>query len=247
MPHTVTGAGLLSLVRDFEGRPKAETIAAAGYYRPNGRILYCAFYEALLAAKAAVSGQTVGQWQASLPAAPGEFRCYVADLAAYDSGRLIGEWIDLDGLSADEIRDAVAGVISRSPFPGAEEYAIHDWDGLPSSFGEWPDWEEVSAYVAAMAELGDSDREAFSAYVANIGATVSPDTLEEFREAYRGCYSSGEHYAQELAEEITETRDLFGQWPTSCIDWQAAWRQLEIGGDNWCEHGQYGCHVFRSV
>lgn len=180
-------------------------------------------------------------------AAVGDFRCYVADLAAYNSGRMIGQWVALDGLDADEMRAAVQSVIDASPFPGAEEYAIHDWDGLPSSFGEWPDWDVVAAYVAAMEELGGAEeREAFRLWRENIGG----DSLdvEEFRDAYCGCYDSGEAYAEELAYEIDAAGvDWGGQcaWPLGCIDWAAAWRELQLGGDNWGEHGEHGFHVFR--
>jgi antirestriction protein len=179
--------------------------------------------------------------------AGGDFRCYVADLAAYNSGRLIGEWLTLDGLSADEIRAEVAAVIARSPFPGAEEYAIHDWDGISATFGEWPDWEQVAAYVAAMEELGDdeSDREAFAAYCDNIGEPVTPETLDSFRDAYCGCYRDGAEYAEDLAEELGAVPDP-APWPLSCIDWDAAWRELELGGDNWAHRGECGLHVYRS-
>lgn len=175
-----------------------------------------------------------------------EFRAYVADLAAYNSGRLIGAWIALDGLDADEIRAAVSAVIAASPFLGAEEYAIHDWDGIPSSFGEWPDWDAVAAYVGAMADLDDSDREAFAAYIADIGASVDSDSLDGFREAYNGCHRSGEDFAAELADEIGAVPES-PVWPCSHIDWEAAWRDLEICGDYWGEHGAHGFHVFRNL
>lgn len=178
--------------------------------------------------------------------AVGEFRCYVADLAAYNEGHLIGEWIALDGLSADEIREEVAGVIRRSPFEGAEEYAIHDWDGLPATFGEWPDWEAVAAYVETMSDLDGGEAEAFAAYCDNIGAPVNTDTLEEFREAYCGCFADGKEYAQQLAEEL-DTVPLNALWPLGHIDWEAAWRDLELGGSNWSHRGSRGLHVFRNI
>jgi len=172
-----------------------------------------------------------------------DFRAYVADLAAYNSGRLIGAWIGLDGLDADEIRTAVSAVLAASPFPGAEEYAVHDWDGLPATFGEWPDWDAVSAYTAAMVELDESEREAFRAFLDNTGDSASADTLEAFRDAYRGCYSCGADYAAELADELGAVpADV--SWPLSCIDWDAAWRELELGGDNWSHRGSHGLHVF---
>jgi antirestriction protein len=171
------------------------------------------------------------------------FRCYVADLAAYNSGQLIGEWIDLDGLTAEEMQEAVSDVIKRSPFPEAEEYAIHDWDGLPSSFGEWPDWNVVANYVAAMEELEQVAEEAFKIYCQHLGELDNDDLISNFREAYRGCHESGEDYAQEYAEDVGFNADD-APWPFYYIDWSAAFRDLEVGGDIWSHRGHYGLHVF---
>lgn len=172
-----------------------------------------------------------------------EFRCYVADLAAYNAGRLLGEWIDLDGLSAEEMREAVAAVIARSPFPDAEEYAIHDWDGLPSTFGEWPDWDAVAQYVATMEELSEDEREAYALWCDNIGSdSVS---AEEFREAYNGCYRSAEEFAERLADDIGAI-DRNASWPLCHINWEAAWRDLRTGGDYTDIDGPSGVHIFRS-
>lgn len=194
----------------------------------------------------ASDGSLLLAWLPSETPAVGDFRCYVADLAAYNSDRLIGEWLALDGLSADEIRAEVDAIIRRSPFPGAEEYAIHDWDGLPSSFGEWPDWEEVAAYVEAMSGLAEGEREAFAAYCDNIGAPVNSETLDGFSEAYCGCFADGAEYASLLAEEL-DTVPLDAPWPLGHIDWEAAWRDLELGGDYWSQRGSEGLHVFRNV
>lgn len=52
MPTQVTGSGLLSLVSDFGSEaPKSQLVAAAGYVKPDGKLAWTSFYEALLAAK----------------------------------------------------------------------------------------------------------------------------------------------------------------------------------------------------
>lgn len=52
MPTQVTGSGLLSLVADFGSEaPKSQLVAAAGYIKPDGKLAWTAFYEALLEAK----------------------------------------------------------------------------------------------------------------------------------------------------------------------------------------------------
>ena len=58
MPTQVTGAGLLSLVKDFgDDCPKSRLVSAAGYIRPDGKLAWTAFYEALLSAKGVLPSQ----------------------------------------------------------------------------------------------------------------------------------------------------------------------------------------------
>jgi antirestriction protein len=170
-------------------------------------------------------------------------RAYVADLAAYVGGQLIGQWIDLDGLDADQMKAAVQSVIDASPYPGAEEYAIHDWDGVPSSFGEWPDWEAVAAYVEARQGMNPETLEAFEIW--HSWAPSDNNDVEDFREAYCGAYQDGAEFASYLADELG--LEFENSWPYNCIDWEQAWYELRIGGDNWAEFGSHGFHVFRSI
>lgn len=55
--------------------------------------------------------------QAETIETPGEFRIYAACLAAYNSGRLHGAWIDLEGKSADEVQTEISDMLARSPCP----------------------------------------------------------------------------------------------------------------------------------
>jgi len=65
-------------------------------------------------------------------------RIYVACLAAYNGGTLHGEWIDADQ-SADDIGEAIKQMLSRSPEPCAEEWAIHDHENFQGiELGECP-------------------------------------------------------------------------------------------------------------
>ena len=58
-----------------------------------------------------------------------ELRIYVADLAAYNAGILHGVWIDAT-LELDVIQEQVNTMLTASPEEGAEEYAIHDYEGF---------------------------------------------------------------------------------------------------------------------
>ena len=78
-------------------------------------------------------------------------RFYAACLASYTAGTLHGAWIDASD-DVDAMQEEINAMLRASPHPNvmvedpatgeqvpsAEEYAIHDYDGLPSSLGEHP-------------------------------------------------------------------------------------------------------------
>jgi antirestriction protein len=78
-------------------------------------------------------------------------RVYVACLAAYNSGYLHGAWID----AAQEpwsIYDDVKTMLAASPVAGAEEWAIHDDEGLGGvRIEEYTSFERVSDLAAFVA------------------------------------------------------------------------------------------------
>jgi antirestriction protein len=124
-----------------------------------------------------------------------EPRIYVACLAAYNNGQLHGEWIDADQ-SADELHEAVAQMLAASPQPGAEEWAIHDYEGFGSlRLGEYESLERVAAIAAGIAEHGN----AFSAWLSYDESQDVTDT-QSFQEAYRGEWDSLRAYAEDYAE-----------------------------------------------
>jgi len=58
-----------------------------------------------------------------------EPRIYVARLAAYNGGRLHGAWIKVED-DLEAVLLAVGAMLAASPEAGAEEYAIHDYEGF---------------------------------------------------------------------------------------------------------------------
>ena len=124
-------------------------------------------------------------------------RVYVACLAAYNNGRLHGEWIDADQ-SADELHEDVNRMLAASPEPGAEEWAIHDYEGFGElRLSEWESFERVSAVAAGIAKHGD----AFSAWLSYDESQDTTD-VQAFEDAYRGEWDSLRAYAENFADEI---------------------------------------------
>jgi antirestriction protein len=171
---------------------------------------------------------------------------YVACLASYNNGILHGDWIDLEGgIDEEGIQEGIDWMLSHSPEPGAEEYAVHDSAGLPGylSRTEWPSLSELVAWANELSNYSDEDtQEAYRLACEDQSQTLTEDS---FRETYCGCYADGVEYASYLAEESDAVPK--GQpWPLSCIDWEDAWRELTYDGYHLepCRSG--GAHIFRN-
>lgn len=124
-------------------------------------------------------------------------RIYVASLSDYNAGRLYGAWLD----AAQEPEALLAGIsamLAASPEPGAEEWAIHDYEqfgGLRLS--EYESVEMVSRIATGMVEHGP----AFGAWAEYLGRD-SWDGLERFEDCYQGRWESLTDYAEDLLESI---------------------------------------------
>jgi antirestriction protein len=126
-------------------------------------------------------------------------RVWIACLAAYNNGRLHGQWVD--ATDADELREAKDEILSTSPVPGAEEWAIHDYDGfgsLSSTLGEYVSFDTVARVGALIEEHG----EAFIAYVYACEPDLSEVTSDGFHDAFRGKWDSEEEYAEGEVREL---------------------------------------------
>ncbi|MGA8726017.1 MAG: antirestriction protein ArdA [Acidimicrobiales bacterium] len=164
---------------------------------------------------------------------------YVASLSDYNDGRLHGSWIDASQ-SADELHAAVQGMLDHSPIGGAEEYAIHDYEGFgPWRPSEYESIEAVAAVANGIAEFGP----AFAHYVALRG--TEEDTLSDFEDHYLGHYESAEAYAEELLEDLGISIQVpSGFEPYVQLDVAAYARDLELGGDIELSEGDGGVYIF---
>lgn len=168
-------------------------------------------------------------------------RVYVACLAAYNSGKLHGTWIDADQ-DADDIRREIAVMLNESPEPEAEEWAIHDFEnfgGLRLSEGE--DIGQLAELAELIAEHGD----VFAKLVDHVGGLQYLEhakTLME--EEYTGAHDSLEDFAYELLEGTGQLESV----PENLrpyFDCEKFARDLELGGDVFTIDGKNGqVHVF---
>ncbi len=159
-------------------------------------------------------------------------RIYVADLAAYNSGYLVGDWIDLP--SSDiwaEVQKVLDQGTSIRVFEGvydgvpSEEWAIHDYEA-PFRIGEYDDLDAINKLAEEFDQMDDQDIKKVS-YLVNyqgedmIKAVQHCDDVQIYEDM---GYS-------ELAAELVD-EGYYGDIPdgTLCqyIDYDAIGRDLEI-------------------
>lgn len=125
-----------------------------------------------------------------------EPKIYVACLAAYNSGILHGAWIDATQ-GIDTIRESVNAVLSSSPIPHAEEWAIHDFEDFGGiQISEYESIETVSSlaqFILTHGELG----EALLKYFGN----DMEHAKKMIEECYHGSYESEVDYVQSFLED----------------------------------------------
>lgn len=166
-------------------------------------------------------------------------RIYAACLASYNAGRLYGRWIDAT-IGADAIRAEIDAMLAASPTPGAEEYAIHDHEGL-GQIGESEDIDRIAAVAEAIDDAGD-DAPALLAWLDGEPGRDPSD----FEDVYRGRWDSVADYVRDYWEQIGYDADkASGSWhPTRYVDWDAMARDLELSGDIETHPAPGGVYVY---
>ena len=164
-----------------------------------------------------------------------EIRIYVADLAAYNNGKLHGVWIDATQ-DLDDIQEQVNNMLAQSPEPDAEEYAIHDFEGFNGySLSEYEGLQsahEVASFIEEYPEIGGELLDHFS---------DNEEARKAAEESYCGCYKSLADYAEELTEETTQIPEHLQYY----IDYEKMGRDMELSGDVFTiETGYEEIHIF---
>jgi antirestriction protein len=186
-------------------------------------------------------------------------RVWVGCLGCYNDATLNGLWADATHCEPVEIgvaeyrEDDPRGY--RGPFCkrcGSDEFWCFDHENF---FGLL-DGECSPVMARQLAELisaVECDRypvAAVAAWADSTGTELSQWdglTREAFEDAYCGEWESEADYARELADEIGAVPSDVA-WPMSCIDWDHAWNELRLGGDNWSHLAGSGhWYIFRST
>ena len=126
-------------------------------------------------------------------------------------------------------------MLKASPIPGAEEYAIHDYEGFEGArIEEYQGIEsvaEIAAFIGEHGALGGKLLEYFGDL---------DDARTAMEEDYSGEYSSLADFAQELTEETTKISENLQYY----IDYERMGRDLEINDVLAVETGFEEVHIF---
>jgi antirestriction protein len=150
---------------------------------------------------------------------------YIADLADYNAGILTGDWIQLyDGITIDEVYDRINDILKSGVDEDSfhEEWAIHDYENLPS-MGEYPNLEEVLEVAKAVHEYGYDVTKALVNY-------YDVDIINELGERFLGIYNSLEDYAYEFVNDCYNLEKLMGNL-SHYFDYEKFARDLDYSGD----------------
>ena len=167
-----------------------------------------------------------------------EIRIYVADLAAYNNGKLHGVWIDATQ-ELDDIQDQINAMLAESPEGFAEEYAIHDYEGFGGYLvGEYEGIQSLHEIACFIKEYPDLAGELLS----HFGGSIE-DARKAIEENYSGCYKSLADYAEELTEDTSQIPENLAYY----IDYERMGRDMELSGDIYTIETAYDeVHIFWS-
>lgn len=162
-------------------------------------------------------------------------KLYFANLAAYNSGKLVGKWFDLeDYTSADDLMADVENEVCNGSF-NLNEYAIHDFEA-PFKVSEYADIDEIQAMID-FSNLDETDQ-IKAAYLYDNGNYFKlNDCIDNVDDVdfYEGMNLI------EVAEQMIE-EGLFGDIPKSIanyIDYEAIARDLGFEGYHETEQGVF--------
>ena len=120
-------------------------------------------------------------------------------------------------------QEILAGVTKAAPVEGAEEWAIHDYEGFGGvRIAEYASFERVSEIASFLAEHGEIGAALIGHYSGDLD-----EAREAMADRYLGAHASLADYVQEVTEETTAIPHALRYY----IDYAAMARDAELNGD----------------
>lgn len=162
-----------------------------------------------------------------------QINIYVANVAKYNEGELIGEWIELP-TDHDHLEECIQDVLGCD-----EEYAIHDYEA-PFDVSEYENVYALNAFVQSL-----------SAYDSSL-VEVLYECLGDREEMMR-VLSSGDYSVYYDVDELSDVamqmidEGMYGTVPTSLapyIDYDKFARNLEAKGWYFSRHQKIALYIY---
>ena len=170
-------------------------------------------------------------------------RVWIGCLACYNAGNLKGAWVDAS--------EAAAYVpCEGDQHESHEEFLVMDhenFQGFLSGECSPAEAQEISERMEELEREREYNLAAVGAWLSNYHLKLGDFDRTSFEDSYSGTYDTFIDFAQELADEMGLGEDDWSfRWPTNCIDWEAASR--ELGYDYWTAPDPTGgVFVFRDM
>lgn len=168
-----------------------------------------------------------------------ELRVWVACLACYNDGKLIGDWIDAADAPGDmdewreAMREADVAVPATHDADGHEELWSLDTEGF-AELGIRGEMSPVTAreIAEAVGDMDADDAPALAAWYAESSyTTMDWHTVRAFRDAYVGTFDSAWEYAFDLIGELYgEAMAALPDEVRGSIDWKHVAHQMDANG-----------------
>lgn len=174
-----------------------------------------------------------------------EPRVYIADLAAYNDGKLVGEWINLsdysDGSEVMEKIDELLKKWSKKAGEEREEYAVHDYENFSANL--YSEYMSKESFDKVIKSYNVSKTTGIPAdVIATIVREYNPDDIEEWiNEHYEGEFNSDTDLAYHYVEQLGGVKELGERTTDMYFDYEKFGRDLSINDFN-----DYDGHYFRS-
>ena len=146
-----------------------------------------------------------------------EVNVWIGCLAAYTSGRLHGQWIEVTP-DVETLEEEIQEVLKTSPMPNAEEYFVADYES-PIPIGEYESLDNVCLISEIVNELEGHVAEKLECF-SDLGFCI-PEIAEKIR--------------QGIVPIVNEKHELIAEWLGEdpvvdhiYFDWDAAWRDYQV-------------------
>ena len=149
-------------------------------------------------------------------------KAWLTSYEDYNSGRLIGEWINIDDFyGVDDLQEMIDEYLEkRRKATGLihDEWGFFDYDECPnpSHLGENPDLEYVIELNEAIEKHG------FDMIKSALACDIP---LEKIEDAYWGEWDSRAQFAEEFHDNCGDLTNV-PTWIISHIDWDSVGREL---------------------